>query len=502
MKDQLKLGVLLSYLSTLISIISQLVYMPIMIKLLGKSEYGLYTLVSSVVSYLSLFSLGFTGAYVRFYSRLRNDRTQLASLNGLFILLFMFLSILAVVCGLTLCSFPKLVFGTKLTEFELEKAQMMMLILVLNIGFTLLSSVFSSIINAHEQFVFLRIVGIVSSIANPFICLPLLLMGYRSLMLVIVTTAITISSFVLNLWYCLSNLRIPISFRQIRWTLLKEISIFSLFLLINMIIDQINWNIDKLILGHTSGTDEIAVYGVASQFNTLFMMFSTTISSVFVPRVNRMVAEQRTDSYKVLSDLMAKIGRIQWMIMSFISIGFIVFGKYFIVNVFAGRGYEASYITTLLLVIPAVIPLIQNIGIEIQRAMNMHQFRSVVYLLISIVNVCISIPLAQKWGAVGAASGTAVSLIVGNGIIMNLFYHHVMHLDMNYFWKEILKTWKGLFIPVLFGIMIMKVIEFSSIGIYLLCIVIFSIVYCVSIYRFSCNDYERHLIRHLVKRND
>ena len=215
-----------------------------------------------------------------------------------------------------------------------------------------------------------------------------------------------------------------------------------------------------------------------------------------------MVAEQRTDSYKVLSDLMAKIGRIQWMIMSFISIGFIVFGKYFIVNVFAGRGYEASYITTLLLVIPAVIPLIQNIGIEIQRAMNMHQFRSVVYLLISIVNVCISIPLAQKWGAVGAASGTAVSLIVGNGIIMNLFYHHVMHLDMNYFWKEILKTWKGLFIPVLFGIMIMKVIEFSSIGIYLLCIVIFSIVYCVSIYRFSCNDYERHLIRHLVKKND
>ena len=168
-----------------------------MIKLLGKSEYGLYTLVSSVVSYLSLFSLGFTGAYVRFYSRLRNDRTQLASLNGLFILLFMFLSILAVVCGLTLCSFPKLVFGTKLTEFELEKAQMMMLILVLNIGFTLLSSVFSSIINAHEQFVFLRIVGIVSSIANPFICLPLLLMGYRSLMLVIVTTAITISSPVL-----------------------------------------------------------------------------------------------------------------------------------------------------------------------------------------------------------------------------------------------------------------------------------------------------------------
>ena len=61
-KDQLKAGVVLSYLSSAITILIQLIYMPVMIRLLGKSEYGLYSLVSSVVSYLSLFSLGFTGA--------------------------------------------------------------------------------------------------------------------------------------------------------------------------------------------------------------------------------------------------------------------------------------------------------------------------------------------------------------------------------------------------------------------------------------------------------
>lgn len=66
MKNQLKAGVILSYLTTGISIVIQLVYMPVMIRLLGQSEFGLYTLVSGVVSYLSLFSLGFTGAYLRF----------------------------------------------------------------------------------------------------------------------------------------------------------------------------------------------------------------------------------------------------------------------------------------------------------------------------------------------------------------------------------------------------------------------------------------------------
>ena len=58
MKDQLKAGIVLSYLSTGITILIQLIYMPVMIRLLGQSEYGLYSLVSSVVSYLSLFSLG------------------------------------------------------------------------------------------------------------------------------------------------------------------------------------------------------------------------------------------------------------------------------------------------------------------------------------------------------------------------------------------------------------------------------------------------------------
>ena len=77
--------------------------------------------------------------------------------------------------------------------------------------------------------------------------------------------------------------------------------------MINMVIDQINWNVDKLILGYTNGTDEIAVYGVASQFNSLFITFSTTISSLFAPRVNH-IAVQKGENYRTeFTKLMTKI---------------------------------------------------------------------------------------------------------------------------------------------------------------------------------------------------
>ena len=60
MKNQLKAGVIFSYISTGITVLIQLIYLPIMIRILGQSEYGLYSVVSGVVSYLSLFSLGFS----------------------------------------------------------------------------------------------------------------------------------------------------------------------------------------------------------------------------------------------------------------------------------------------------------------------------------------------------------------------------------------------------------------------------------------------------------
>ena len=324
-KNQLKAGVVLSYISTAISIVIQLVYMPVMIRLLGKSEYGLYSLVSSVVSYLSLFSLGFTGAYLRFFARFHKNREKLASLNGMFLTLFSILASVATICGIVLSFFPEQIFGSKLLGSELSKARILMLILVINIAINLISGIFDSIIGAYEQFVFQRIVGIASAIVNPFICLPLLLMGYGSVMLVVVATGVTIVRFIVNVWFCIYKIQIPVSFHGFQWSLLKEITVFSSFLLLNMIIDQINWNVDKLILGHTNGTEEIAVYGVASQFNSLFMVFSTTISSVFSPRVN-LIAAQKVNNYQTeFTKLMARIGRIQWFILGLLTGGFIVF---------------------------------------------------------------------------------------------------------------------------------------------------------------------------------
>ena len=452
-----------------------LIYTPVMIQILGQSEYGLYTLVGSVVSYLSLFSLGFSGAYLRFYSRYanKNDKVGIARLNGMFLVLFMVMSITAFVCGMVLSCFTGPIFGSNLTLEELEKAEILMRFLVVNIAFTFPSSVMDSIISSQEQFLFQRIVTLVGIICNPFICLPLLFLGYGSVAVVAVTTLITFTKLFVNSWYCLKKLHIQFDFHHFNWGLLKEMAGFSFFLFLNMIIDQINWNLDKILLGRIAGTIAVAVYGVGGQLNSLYISVSTTISSVFAPKVNRIVS--MNDDNKELTRLFIKIGRIQYIVMALILTGFIFFGEFFI-QMWAGEGYEASYRIALLLIIPVTIPSIQNIGIEIQRAKNMHKARSIVYLCIAMINVLISIPCIFVWKEEGAAFGTAVSLFLGNGIFMNWYYHKKIGIDIISFWKNIIRLSCGLIIPIVIGGIVKNYIYMNNIMEYIISIY-FSILF-------------------------
>lgn len=133
--NQLKAGVILSYLSMAVNYVIGIVYTPIMLRLLGQSEYGLYNLVSSVVSYLSLFTFGLDSAYVRFYSRYKveDNEHDIAKLNGMFLIVFSILGIVALVAGVFLVANTRTILGENLTSSEQHTANILMTILGANL---------------------------------------------------------------------------------------------------------------------------------------------------------------------------------------------------------------------------------------------------------------------------------------------------------------------------------------------------------------------------------
>ena len=124
----------------------------------------------------------------------------------------------------------------------------------------------------------------------------------------------------------------------------------------------------------------------------------------------------------------------------------------------------------------------------------MHKFRSWLYFFIAIINIVISIPLSKNFGGIGAAIGTAVAMIIGNGIIMNWYYHKRIHLNMIFFWRNIIQIIPSIIIPIMFGVYLIKFINLYEIKSFIISGIVLSLLYFISVYFFGMNKFEKKII--------
>lgn len=493
--NQLKAGVVLNYVVIILNTVVGLLYTPYMLRMMGQSEYGLYSLVASVIAYLTVLDLGFGNAIVRYTAKFRAEKKteEQYEMFGMFFLLYLVIGIIAFGIGLGLYFNVDTLFGDTMTAVELDRARIMMLLLVANLAFTFPMSIWGSIIQAYEDFIFQKSLNIFRIILNTAVMICLLHFGYKAVAMVVVQTIFNVLTLVLNFIYCRKKLNIHIYFRfkHFHWGFLKEVAIYSFWIFLNAIMDRVYWSTGQFVLGAMVGTAAVAVFAIAIQLEGMYMQFSTAISSVFLPKVTAMVATNR--SRKEISDLFIRTGRIQYIVLAYILSGFIIFGRQFI-ELWAGAGYTDAYIISLLFFIPLTVPLIQNLGITILQARNEMKFRSVLYIIIALVSLAMQIVLTRFFGGIGCAMGVSGALVVGQILIMNVYYRRRQDLDIKTFWKEISKM---SIIPIVLIFSSMLVIRhffaLDSWGKLILGIAAFSLAYIPLFFRFSMTDDERNL---------
>ena len=495
--NERKRGAILSYLSIILSTVVQLVYTPLLIRMLGQSEYGLYSLVSSVIGYLTVLDLGFGNAIVVFTAKYRANKEyeKEKKLHGMFLVIFCIIGLIAGLLGLLLYFNVPLLFGKTMTDIELHKAKIMMLILSFNLAVTFPFSIYSSIITAYEKFTFQKVMSILNTLLKPVLMIPLLFLGYKSITMTVVITVVNIIVLLSNYFYCKKKLGVNIKFMGFDKKLFKTIFNYSFFIFLGVIVDKVNWSVDQFVLGAVSGTIAVSLYSVASQINTLFVNLSSAMSGVLLPKMSKMIAKKASD--KEMTNEFIKVGRIQYLIIFLMASGFILFGKEFIMA-WAGKDFATSYYIAVILILPLCVPLIQNLGISIMQAKNMHKFRSILLALIAVANIFISIPLAKAYGGIGSAIGTSLSLIIGNIIILNIYYHKKVGINVIEFWKSIIKMTIPMIIPIVAIVILMHFVTLHG---YVNLIVfggIYTILYCLTCYFLAMNDYEKNIVNKVL----
>ena len=437
MLSQRRAGVVLGYANIIAKNLINLAYTPMLLSFVGQADYGVYQTSYSFVFSLTLLSFGFSQAYVRFYTERRVHGTEkdICRLNGVYLVLYLAVSVVAFVLGLVFAANAEAIFSVGFTSDEVDLAKTVMSIMAGSIAVTLLNSVFDAYMLAHEEFRFQQTRQIATTVVTPFAAYGLLLLGMGVIGVAIAQLVINVVLLGLNASFCIGRLGMRFDVRRFDTALFRSIAAFSAWIFANQVCDLVNQNVPNVLLGALTSATAVAVFAISVQIRNVFVSLSSTISSVFTPKINRIVAE--SDDNTELTLLMARAGRYQMLLFCWVYGGFALLGRFF-VKCWAGLGFMDAYWLVLVMTLPLAVPLVQNTGIEIQRAKNRHRARSLVMFVMAVFNVIFTIITSPSMGYWAPAIAYATSILLGNGVFMNWYYQRRIGLDMKLFWRTCL----------------------------------------------------------------
>ena len=488
---QRKIGIAFSYANLAFSVLVIIVYTPLMLRYLGPSEYGIYTMASALVGYLGMLDLGLGITLVKFSAMYRalGEPEMEARLRGVFLVIYSALGAVVLVGGLAIYSQLGLVFGEGLTGYELSRLRIVFLIMTVNLAVSFPLGVFSSAVTSYERFAVGNGLELLKTVSTYGAMLVLLLLGGKSVSLSMATAVFAIAAKLFLLYYCLGRMKVKFRLGRLERGAVGEIVYYSFFIFLNIVIDQMYQNTSRVILGAVCGTLAVTTYNVSMQFHSLLTRLSTAVSSVYLPHITTLVVRDGEDR-TALSRQFIAVGRFQFILLSFAMSGFICFGRSFI-RLWAGPEYGMAYFIALVVMIPAMIPLTQNLGILILQAENRHAFRSVVYFGLAVLNVAVGIPLSRMWEGLGAAIAMALSCVLGQILTMNLYYARAIGLDIPGYWREVGKIGAVTAAVCLAGTMLAGLFKVDSWVSLLIGAAVYAAAYAAVAWRYILNRDER-----------
>lgn len=457
-------GVLLSYVELAISLIGALFVSNRVLRYIGDYNYGLYSFVGSITSWLTVLSSALISSYIRFAAVDAKEKGNPNKTNSLFFKILSTLGMLIILLGTVIIGFL-CVRKIEFADYSWNDSLMIYILFlfsIINIGITFITTIFTQYIHYSQKFIYGKSLAIATSVLG-FIAHFLIAKYTKSVVILSIYSVVaTVCTFLCNFWFCKRNLNIQFEKVQLRKekTILTSIISFSSILIINSVVDQINNHVDKTLLGLYSVPQNITMYQMGQLFQTYLASVVTAVSGVFAPRVYDLCARGKQIE---VNSLFTRISRLQGLIVCFVAFGFVSCGEIFI-KWWLGDHYAAAYHVGAVLMLLSIMPLSVKLAIDIQRAKNLHKFRSFLFLAVAIFNIALSIVfllvLPEKYAVYACLLGTIISNIICQWICMNVYNAKVIKLPMG---AHLLQLSKYVLYGIL-GLVAVKLFDYLFLG--------------------------------------
>lgn len=376
-------GAIISYVSILLNILISFVYTPWMIRQIGVSDYGLYSLITSFVSYF-LLDFGLDSAITRFIAKYRaeGDKKKVENMLGLTTKVYLLIDTIIFFVLIALFFFISGIFKG-LTLEEIEKMKVLYCIAG---GFSVLNFVLkpmSGAMMAFELFVENKFLDMVTRVGTVLLIVVALMASANVYWLVLINGATAFCVSLTKYFVLVKKTGLKINWLFWNHTEVKLLFSFSLWVFLISLAQRFRLSLVNTVLGIFANSTEIALFAMGMVIEGLIWNFSSALNGLFLPKVSRM---NQTDDKEAIMKLMIKVGRIQLFIIGFLFSGFVVFGRQFI-SLWVGPEFSQVYLVVIFLTFTNIVSMTQHIASDVVYAEGKVNYTGKVIFLTSLIGL-------------------------------------------------------------------------------------------------------------------
>lgn len=488
--SEIRAGIILSYLTIMVVNVAGLISTPIIIRNLGEEQYGLYLVLGSLIAYISLLDLGIANTITRYVAKYKvtDDVEKEKYFFSIIFRIVVFVVLLMV--GLGCLLYFNLGGLIKTDGLNVNLGAVFFLFLATSI-INVISGFLNGYLSAYEKFIFIKTLNLVKCLLRLVIIILFFSKSGSILFLVLMDFLLAIFLLLLNFIYFLRNYPRKINLSYYDSKLLKEIYQYSYWVFILGLISQIQWQTGQILIGYKIDNTAVTTYGLGILLGTYYGAFSTAVSGVFIARTTYKVYQE--NSIQELTEYMVKVGRISAIILMCILTNFIINGMDFI-RLWVGGDYKAIWFVALLIMSVYTIPLLQAIANQVLDAKKLFKFKAKIYLVFLSLGSVLGFLLMNYYSIYGMIIGIVIGWVISL-IIMTIYYHNFLKINMIYFFKRLTNILLVSIFTVIFSFVFLGAIDINSWVAFLMKSMSISLIYFILIYTYGISKEERVFLK-------
>lgn len=392
---------------------------PLLVRGLGDSRYGIWSLVESVLAYLMLFDVGLGASVVRYVAKFEAGKDT-HSLNRLFstcLVLFGSLgaAVMLIVVAIALPWARPL--GVP-AEYATD-ARWLLLILGCSVGVQLPLGVFPAVLDGLGRFptkICIQIAGLLSRTA---LFVEVIRSGGGLLPLALAASGCSLAEhllMVVAVRQYLPELRFRWALAD--WSTVRMIRGYSLDAFWIMVAHRIAFQTDAIVIFAFLGSPFVTSFVVAARLTEYAKNAFRSAVMVLTPAVSELEARGEAEQIR---HLLLRATRIVLYLVVPIELGLFLLGKPFLALWQAPEFVARSYPSLAILALPVALAISQSVSVRTLYGIGQIRWLAWAALVQAGVNLLLSVALVGPMGIEGVALGTTLpNLLYGIAVALHV----------------------------------------------------------------------------------